>query len=246
MPNASTVRRPFRLLGALVVMGVVAVSCRYDPTAFLEQPSLSECLGRTATIGIGWHEAEGPDGDSDGHPGSTYVGTEGDDVVVIVSGPVVFDGLGGNDVMSPTAGAGDDIVWDRRWRTAAPPADQTVQVDLGPGADRFYGSAADDEVNGGGGVDDLHCGPGIDVRWTGTYTDPATTADHCESEQQGLGPVDEAAVQQIVDQFREDNDSFGTQLGLRVPGQPTSTWPPGSTIAASSLPLPCPPTAGSR
>lgn len=112
-----------------MVLALLASACQFDPASFADTPALSECLGEQATIGIGWHA------DLDGVSGSSYIGTEGDDVVVITNGPVRFDGLGGDDLIcvndtgmvSSTppvvidAGAGDDQVWDRRYGQGGTP-----------------------------------------------------------------------------------------------------------------------------
>ena len=227
--------RLLRTVLGIATIALVATACRYDPARFAHIPSLSECFGQQATIGIGWY---GPD---DGPSGSHYVGTEGDDVVVITNGPVSFDGLGGNDLIcvnhtglvSSTppividAGDGHDRVWDRRYRLDAPPATVVLDVELGDGDDAFYGSAANDvvdagagadEVNGGGGVDVIDCGPDVDLRWVGDHTDPATAATDCEDVEDGYGPVDQTAVQALLDDFLVDTYAFGVQLGAAGAG----------------------------
>jgi Ca2+-binding RTX toxin-like protein len=179
-----------RSLAGLVVMASVATACQYDPTLFAANPALSECFGTPATIGIGWFEPV------DGPNGSSYVGTEGNDVVVITNGPVSFDGLGGNDRICVNdtglasgaapividAGAGNDEVW------VIGSGPVSVVVDLGEGDD-FYGgvSAGDETVDAGpgedhvvvfplGGADDVDCGEDHD---TYTFGDSVTRVN-CE------------------------------------------------------------------
>jgi hypothetical protein len=163
LPQFITAMRIRGLLVGLVVMASVATACQYDPTLFAANPALSECFGTPATIGIGWFEPV------DGPNGSSYVGTEGNDAVVITNGPVSFDGLGGNDRICVNdtglasgaapividAGAGTDTV------QVVGSGPVSVVVDLGEGDD-FYGgvSAGDETVDAGPGEDHVTIFPG--------------------------------------------------------------------------------------
>ena len=162
-----------RLLVGSVFLALVGTACEYDPAQFAGNEALSECNG-PATIGVGWYEP------LDGPGGSSHIGTEGDDVVVMTNGPVSFDSLGGHDwicikdtgmasgaaPITIYAGAGRDTV------IAVAGGDSAVVVDLGEGPDDYWGfsGSSDDVVYGGPGNDFVYsrsgyvdCGEGHDV-----------------------------------------------------------------------------------
>jgi hypothetical protein len=94
------------LIGVLMALALVGAACQYDPSA-LTLPGAGACEGQAATHGFGYAEGVDPAG------GSVHVGTDGDDVIVVLNGPVTVLGLGGDDLICvndvlPTA-AGSQI-----------------------------------------------------------------------------------------------------------------------------------------
>lgn len=196
MPDGHRAMRVGRT-AALVLLPVVLLlgGCQYDPSEFADTPALSECMGVPATIGIGWHESEGQDGDGDGLLGTTYYGTPGNDVVVITNGPVFFFGQGGDDLVcindtgmawgaefgvfdkiGVVLGDGDDAV--HVLTAPGGRAGNSSWFNLGAGTNAFYGSEGpeqvevfgDDFVNTGGGPDQVidHGGSGETNLGTGS------------------------------------------------------------------------------
>lgn len=102
-------RRSGPFVAVALVLAVVAGACQFDPSA-LTAPALAGCGGEPGTHGFGFTEGVDPAG------GATYEGTDGDDVIVVVNGPVTVHAGGGNDLICvtdafPTA-AGAQIVID--------------------------------------------------------------------------------------------------------------------------------------
>ena len=122
-------------------VALIAVSaCQFNPADFVDIASLGWCNGRPATIGVGWSVREDPAG------GSTYFGTEGDDVVVIANGPVVFHGLGGNDLIC----INDTGI---PWGTGTPPVAAGVPDVCTTGSAGSARATAAVVVTGGDGAD---------------------------------------------------------------------------------------------
>ena len=80
------------VLGVLLAGAVLLTACEYTPGSATGL-AYSHCNGQPGTLGFGYHPNVDPVG------GSTYYGTEGDDVVILMSYPVTFHGLGGNDLI---------------------------------------------------------------------------------------------------------------------------------------------------
>ena len=126
------------LVSVLGLLALVATACEYDP-ALGTTPESSTCAGVAATLGFGYHEDLDPSG------GSSHVGTEGDDVIVISSGPVTVDALGGDDLICvndvlPTAagaqiviegGAGTDTILGSSTTYETCSAERTSNCDAG-------------------------------------------------------------------------------------------------------------------
>lgn len=155
-----------RLFSLAVAGLMVGSACQYSPASSTD-PRYNTCNGLTATIGIGFLAQQDPPG------GTIYSGTAGDDVVVVVTGPVTFNGLGGNDTIcvnhipelaafngpSPlvtiNGGEGDDVVYNY---TSFP----SVMLG-GNGDDILVGGSGIDTISGNGGHDLVDGGAGNDV-----------------------------------------------------------------------------------
>lgn len=141
----------------IVAAFIVASSCQYNP-ANTSDPRYGLCNGLPATIGIGFHTALDP------AAGSSYVGTSGDDVVVIVTGPVTFDGLTGDDTICV-----NDVPEISSYNGPNP----LVTIIGGDGEDEIYnytalpsnisGGLGDDIIVGGSGVDTVNGNEGNDL-----------------------------------------------------------------------------------
>ena len=170
-------RRGTRTLTAagIGLAAIAGAACEYDPTTLTTLSAWSTCAGKQATIGIGWSQ-------DDGLTQPSYTGTEGDDVVVIVNGPVSFQGLGGDDTICIAdtgldwwygkvvidAGPGNDVVLSgpdptRIHQERPELMDADVHVSLGEGNDWFVGGAETDFVTGGRGDDLIATGGGNDT-----------------------------------------------------------------------------------
>lgn len=90
-----------------MVFAVVAGACQFNPAQFTN-PGLAGCDGVLGTHGFGFTDGHDPAG------GAVYEGTDGDDVIVVINGPVTVNAGRGNDLIcvtdaGPTA-AGAQIV----------------------------------------------------------------------------------------------------------------------------------------
>lgn len=169
-----------------------SAGCEYDPATVsipgdpALQQKLTECEGEPATRGFG-RLAGGPPS------GVTYTGTAGRDVVVVTSGPVRFEGLGGDDLVclpatgftseagSITVGGGDGndrVVAD---------ANVSLTFTAGGGNDEALGGPAADTLNGGLGRDDLDGRAGIDTINGGDDADLLTGGDGADNVVGGPG-----------------------------------------------------------
>ena len=178
--------RKLSLVVVLGAIGLIAAACQFDPAAFAGYPTLSHCNGVPATIGVGWIAEDGV--------GATYSGTEGRDVVVITSGPVTFNGLGGNDLICVndtgmnwgqgnvvvTGGPGNDTV--HNFSTTG-----LVAAVLGEGNDTYNGGPGPDVVIGQAGNDTITTGDGDDSVLGGDGNDTITTGDGDDSLDAGPG-----------------------------------------------------------
>lgn len=100
----------------------------------------------------------------------TIVGTPGNDVILLVNGPHVIDGLGGNDTIAtgPTddvicGGAGDDKLFPGKGddRVFGGSGNDFIAGD--DGQDWLFGEAGDDQIDGGNGIDVCLGGLGNDT-----------------------------------------------------------------------------------
>ncbi len=109
------------------VLALLLTACQFDPAATNGEPGFATCDGIEGTLGFGYYAAQDP------VTGSSYVGTEGDDVIVITNGPVTVDALGGDDLICVTNAV-----------ATAPGAEITIIG--GDGDDEIVGSAVTYEV----------------------------------------------------------------------------------------------------
>lgn len=177
-----TRRRLKSALAGGAAVAVLATGCEFDPQDSAN-PIINSCQGEAAEIGLGY--SDGRFLPADPGTGSIYNGTEGDDVVVIINGPVTFNGLGGNDTVcirdigldngageiTVNGGDGDDVVINDGL--------MPVALNGGAGNDILFGSAHDDRIDGGPGVDTIAAGGGADQCTTPLADSDALTS--CET-----------------------------------------------------------------
>ena len=71
-------------------------------------------------------------------------------------------------------------------------------------------------------------------------TDDAVEPAAGPDAERDVEPVDEAALQQLLDEFREENHIYGTQLAVRIPGQPDLFLASGVDDRMADPPTPMP------
>ncbi len=108
----------------LLVVAVVAVACEYDPAEYTS-PDFNRCVGAVATHGFGYLAASPglpPQFMPDPPEGAFHSATDGDDVIVIVGGPITVD-----------AGDGDDLICVQGPLDGGP-----IEIDGGAGYDTVH------------------------------------------------------------------------------------------------------------